>query len=114
MAVSSLDYLFLNNLLHINNCKYHRSRFNANTNVQYWVCSEKKKIKENPTSNPREIYDKLLKSYAAVLTMDELSSFTSALNKHSTTESTIRRIRVKKGEVIGKMPTTQGKFYIMM
>ena len=42
MAVSSLDYLFLNNLLYINNCKYHRSHFNTNSNVQYWVCSDKK------------------------------------------------------------------------
>ena len=55
MAVSSLDYLFLNHLLHINNCKYHRSRFNANTNVQYWVCSEKKGSKCSGAAKTRFI-----------------------------------------------------------
>lgn len=45
MAVSARDHMFLNNLLYVDNCKYHRSRFNANGNIQYWVCSEKKSKK---------------------------------------------------------------------
>ena len=44
------------------------------------------------------------------MSKDELTLFTSALNKHSSTESTIRRLRAKKSNIIGRMPTNQSEF----
>ena len=48
--------------------------------------------------------------YVSKMSKDELTLFTSALNKHSSTESTIRRLRFKKCDIIGRMPTNQSEF----
>ena len=67
-------------------------------------------LTKNPTANPRELYDKVKMEYVSKMSKDELTLFTSALNKHSSTESTIRRLRFKKCDIIGRMPTNQSEF----
>ena len=43
-------------------------------------------LTKNPTANPRELYDKVKMEYVSKMSKDELTLFTSAVNKHSSTE----------------------------
>ena len=70
-------------------------------------------MRENPVSEPREVFDRTRAKFCEGMSEDENAEFSASLNCISRV-TLMRKLRMVKEEAIGKMPKSQSKFFYLM